>query len=478
MRKGLRTATVVGLAALAVIPAAAQNRQPSQDAAVDRRLEKARTAAAADADVLVLRGLRADRRRGQVEVLAESTGLNGGAAVEFLVIGARSSHGYEALLWSYARPADVHKALEFAGLRAGAPFDPEALRMLAKGDRVRIGLRAGDGAPVPLERFVRDTRFRETLDEEGFVFGGSAPTDEGAYAADVRDPHCVVSLFNTPETVLDVPRRAGQSDVYQSHVVNADRLLPTNRLVTLVFERAADLGRVRELTLDVRTGNGADPDDTPVYAFVDADGARDRVGDGLSGVMQRFKAMDEAGEVPYVTLRLGPGVPLSAARKTAAALRLIDGGGAAVIEPPPEGQLYYRAFLPESQWRRREDRLQQPWELHLFRKDGALAGRMVRHEADWSGGHSDPAFTTVAYTVADGGELRARLDAYRPPEQEKYWYGALNVLLVFAPPRLPHGELLAFLKPVLDTHGTVYVFLESPPAPEPGAAAVDPRSGE
>jgi len=335
--------------------------------------------------------------------------------------------------------------------------------MQPKGPRVRLGVRICDRDAAPVERYVRDTRTDATVREDGFVFGGSVKTDEGRLVADVRDPYCVVSLFNTPETVLDVPRRAGQSDVYQSHVINADRLLPTNRLVTLVFEKAAELVRVRELALEVRAG-GAEPDAAPAYAFVNGAGRREEIGGGLTGAIQRFKAMREAGEAPYITLRLGSAVPLSAARKTAAALRLVEEGGAVAVEPPPEGHLYYRAFLPEPQWRQREDRLQQPWELHLARHDGTLTGRMVRHEADWSGAQAEPAFTTVAYAVADGAELRARLDAYEPPEQETYWYNALDVLLVFAPPRLAYGDLLAFLAPVLSTHGTVYVFLDPPEA--------------
>jgi hypothetical protein len=62
--------------------------------------------------------------------------------------------------------------------------------------------------------------------------------------------------------------------------------------------------------------------------------------------------------------------------------------------------------------------------------------------------------------VADAQALRARLTA---DAQERITAGksALPaVLLVYAQPGLTYGELMAFIRPSLDTHGTVYVFLE------------------
>ena len=81
-----------------------------------------------NSDVLVLPGLVADRKERKVDILVEATGLAGGAVAEFLLVDQSSSHGYEALLWSFAKPSDVHAALLFIGLRPGAPYNPRALR--------------------------------------------------------------------------------------------------------------------------------------------------------------------------------------------------------------------------------------------------------------------------------------------------------------------------------------------------------------
>ena len=87
-------------------------------------------------DVLVLPGLVAKRQEGRVEILIESTGVTSGDATEFLVVYTESSHGYETLFWSHAKPSDIHRALEFIGLRAGGASNPAALRFWSKGARI------------------------------------------------------------------------------------------------------------------------------------------------------------------------------------------------------------------------------------------------------------------------------------------------------------------------------------------------------
>ena len=40
-----------------------------------------------------------------------------------------------------------------------------------------------------------------------------------------------------------------------------------------------------------------------------------------------------------------------------------------------------------------------------------------------------------------------------------------GVLFVFAAPDVTYGEMMAFVRPVQGTHGTIYVFLDEAPAP-------------
>jgi hypothetical protein len=84
-------------------------------------------------DILVLPGLVADRRGKHVDLMIESTGLGANEACEYLLVGPGSDHAYEALLWSFASPADIHTALRFIGMPTGSPFDPSSLRYWSKG---------------------------------------------------------------------------------------------------------------------------------------------------------------------------------------------------------------------------------------------------------------------------------------------------------------------------------------------------------
>jgi hypothetical protein len=180
--------------------------------------------------MLVLPGLLADRRARRVEVLAECTGLSANETVEFLLIDQGGSHGYEAMLWSLARPSDVDRALEFIGLRRGASVNPAVPRVWSDGDRVQLTVLPADGKSFPIEQLILDIQTEKTLPEEGFVFAGSltVPSADGkepaAYAADVYDPRSLASIYNEAISVLDVPRRVDKGEAYGRQVVNPDRV--------------------------------------------------------------------------------------------------------------------------------------------------------------------------------------------------------------------------------------------------------------
>mgnify|MGYP006303150745 CR=1 FL=1 len=58
----------------------------------------------------------ADLEAREVLVWGEDTGMIPGDPLEFFVIAENSGHDYEALMISYARPSDIHQALEKIGL--------------------------------------------------------------------------------------------------------------------------------------------------------------------------------------------------------------------------------------------------------------------------------------------------------------------------------------------------------------------------
>ena len=114
-----------------------------------------------------------------------------------------------------------------------------------------------------------------------------------------------------------------------------------------------------------------------------------------------------------------------------------------------------------------EGRPSQPWELHLRVQNGDIKGAMVLHAPVWGDAGASPTFTRRSLDIENPAALRRQLDADAEARQAAGKSALPGVLLVFAAPDVTYGTLLAFLQPVLDTHGTIYVFVVSPPPGEP-----------
>ena len=436
----------------------------------------------ASPDMLVLPGLLANRKKKQIELLAESTGLAGNGTAEFLLVDQSSSHGYEALLWSLAKPSDVHAALVFIGMQPGAPFDPEQLRLWPKGERVYISVAPKDGsagtAPLRIENLILDRKTGQPLPESGFLFTGSikAPAPRGAtgvvYTADVYDPKSVASLYNDPGTVLDVPRQANQGEVYETQIVNPEHEFAAGELLTLILEPERKDGgrRVQNLVLDVGLGP-ATPEKAPPastlgefgrsFSFLLKDSNGKTLGKDptLEGAVAALAELLKKGSDPYLSVRFDGALKLSDVRKACVILGMIEAGTGIKIEPPPQGHLYYKAFLPDERWRDRESRIAQPWELHLVRNKGGVSGTLILNEEVWADRSPEPKMKVTSFDLSTPKALRTQLDADAERRKLADKRPGLAVLLVFAEPDLPYGELIRFVGPALTTHNTVHVFL-------------------
>jgi hypothetical protein len=438
--------------------------KPARSAEAKAQYEASLAASKGKPDLLVLPGLKADRKARTVEVLVETTGLRADEVAEFLLVGHESSRGYEALLWSYAKPGDVHSALKFIGLKPGRPRNPVVPSLSLGGDRVTLTMRDEEGNSVPIERLILDKQTEKTLPEEGFIFSGSlmippTGTNKAArFVADVDELRSVASIYNEPTAILDVPRRASQGEVYGNQVVNPEFALKGGLLRTVVMTPGPSDGKAtaRNLRLSITEMKGTNG---IVCRLTEkektlCDGAP------ITSVVERLAALRKEGEIPVIDLSLGEALQLNDICKAAVLIAMMEALEMIAVEPPSSGQLYYRAFVPDKAWLEPEGRPCQPWELHLSRRDGKVAGQMVWQESLWSADGATETFKRTEHPVADAQALRARLTA---DAQERITAGksALPaVLLVYAQPGLTYGELMAFIRPSLDTHGTVYVFLE------------------
>ena len=124
------------------------------------------------------------------------------------------------------------------------------------------------------------------------------------------------------------------------------------------------------------------------------------------------------------------------------------------IMPPPAGHLYYRAFVPDEQYRDRSRRMAQPWELTLRLVGGSVTGTLTRLEQVWKESQVWPDLKVADFGVATPQELRPKMDKEGP---------GIPVMLVFADDAMSYGQLMTFLSPVMSDHPTIHVYLNPKP---------------
>ncbi len=451
------------------------HEQNKQHAA--RAYESNRKRFAGDTNILVRPGLVADKIARRVEVMVERTALGVNAPCEFTVIDESSDHGYEALLISFAKPGDVHRALQFIGAEAGESFDPDSLRYWPKGESFILSLVRTNGPALRLEQLLVDRRTGRALREEGFLFTGSrmvASSEDPrkqVYAADEYQPKSIVSLFNSTYSVLEVPYAAGKEAVYQNTVINPEHLLPEGALLTLLIEPASKGGlkRMKELVLRVEAARL-----TPAQATNEVErlaSLRPQLKDAgavlnreetLISVIQTLAALDRKKHDYFVVVQFGDNIQLGQAQALARVLSTLDRDQGIRVEPPPTGQLYYRAFTPDRELMDREARLFHPWELALYETNGQVSGQLLLVESVWKTNASRSELEFTELPVSSPQALRQALDANTDRARAAGQPAKPAVIMVFAPSTLSYGQLIKFLNPVLSTHKVIHVYLDSP----------------
>jgi len=415
-----------------------------------------------NADVLVLPGLVANRKEKTVEVQVESTGLKADDLAEFLLVGHESSHGYEALLWSHAKPSDIQRALIFIGIKPGAPRNPLLPQLSRGGDRVTVSVREKDGESYPIERLIFDKTTEKTWPEDGFVFSGSLRIPAGSkkageLVADHDELRSVASLYSEPTAVLDVPRRINQGEVYGQQVVNPELVSKGGDLLTVVMTPGPSDGKPppKNLNLLIAMSKGTNG---VVCRLSEKEKVLCEEVQIASALEHVFNLKKESG-TPFVHLSFGKELPLAVVSKAAMAMTMMEAMDVVAIEPPTGNELYYRAFVPNNEWLKPDARPCQPWELHLGREQGRVAGALIWNEPIYSADGLQQTFKKHEVKVADGQAMENHLAADAKKRKEAGQSSLPGVLLVYVNGNMSYGELTAFLTPALSTHGTVYVFL-------------------
>lgn len=423
---------------------------------------------AKDAECLLRPGVLA--RRGPdraVWLTAQWTEISSGEPVEFILIGPKSGHDYEALAVTTATPQDIRDALLFIGVPPGRPVDYPALQLWPRGERVAVSLLvpasletgALTGAWTAAEQFIAGDETGAALPEKGFVFTGSAPDpdsspDQPRYSADTGDPYSIISLYNESRSLLDVPRLAPQGPVYGTQSLNADRAQPpgTPLLVRMVPLPPGD--GTRSVELDVRAFSVAasnSPEPSFTFSVTDPAGERLLQQAPLPALLALFGTWQEQERDLYITLRPDPEMTVADARRLFAFFEQINTPEGARLSPAGEGELFYKAFLPDLRFAERTQRPNQPWELHLARDaEGRRTGRLDLIEEDWSDEADTPSFRVRSFPANTPDELKKTLQENPDHLKALFIYGELTC-----------GEAQEWYRAIYPDFRTVYFY----PAP-------------
>jgi len=463
LRVGLAIALTAGLAI-------AQTNTPPTPREANKRIvvawhERDLALARTNKALFVRPGLVADRATRSVRVYGESTRLGLGDPVEFMLIGENSGKDYESQAVSFALPSDVCQALEFIGLKPGAPVDATALRFWPRGDRVRATIESlttnGNASAFGrVESTVLDTRTNQPLPETGFVFCGgrwttgtddAAPSTNRVYAADVFSPNSIVSVYNEGNTVLDVPRRAAQGDVYTFQVPNPERRLPAAGLVQFTFTPEFPDGATRLADWTIRV-NGA-TNGMPLFTVTDASGQTLVDRKTSAALALSVSKTVGSGRDIYASIVPDETIDLASLRTACASLDALEGTAGLRVEPPAPGQPYYKAFLPDEKHRDRANRPIQPFELNLAAAGAGATGVLTLATEEWKDSATTPTYHDTSWPVASPQDLTA-------PFSQK---DAPAVLLVFAPSTLTYGQLRPYATVAVERKMILFVFTQNEP---------------
>ncbi len=411
-------------------------------------------------------GIHADKAAKTVTVLAESTGLSRNTTIEFPLAGMISNHDYEALALMLGKPSELAAAVEWIGMPRGTPTSRRGARFWPKGERMSVTIaRLPDNAEAPspaqpIGAWIKDNAANGPAFTNNFVYTGSTWTD-GECAADGDAPGSVIATFNEPLSLFDVPELAEKGEVYGRYASSTPALEKGSLLVYTFATEARAVPRL--LTLSVLAKPVADPPKNLADLRFDATskdtGWEDLADVNALSLFERIMPLIPERDV-FVQWTLDDRLTVLTAAQLAAAIASVEGRSGIRVDGPPAGQLYYRAFLPNPDWIPREERLLQPFELHLAKnEDGTWQRTFISIDEDWSAPDKlTPDLTVNRHPLADDWQTALpKILAEKDPEKHK------SALFIFTPPETPLSTFMPIVR-LLHFHlYEVHVFGEGSP---------------
>ena len=291
---------------------------------------------------------------------ATATGVGKGTPLEFVFVGKDSDRDYEAMFIVDEPIAVLCQRMEQAGLPRGRPTDQASCRLWPVGCPLAFD--------PPLEKFIATTLPEGVVSAPPIYTGGSR-TEKGELVAATEMPASIFSLYTLSQSPIVFDGLYDQGVVYGAHLPKSEMKKGSKVAFTVSWDAKA---MPRHLVLHITQTNAL-----PV----------------MTALHDRSKecAMD-------VTVSFDPALSVSAAKSAAEALSLLD-SPRIKLNGLADGNLFYRAFLPDVSWTNRTTRLVQPFELTL----SDSAETLIFIEEDWNVEGDDPKLTLKPISFAEAG---------------------------------------------------------------------------
>ena len=306
---------------------------------------------------------------------ATATGVGKGTPLEFVFVGPGSDRDYEAM-FVVDEPIDVFcRQLEAAGLPRGTPVDASLCRLWPVGCELAF--------KPSIDEFVKTT-LPDGVKSAPPVYAGGTRTRKGIPVAADEMPASLFSLYTLAQSPIVFNGIYEQGQVYGSHLA-AKELKKGTRVSFTVSWDAKSLPR--HLDIEVSATNAVE-------------------------TLSTLHRESQAGEID-VTVRFSPSLTVSDAISAASALTRID-SRRIKLNGVADGNIFYRAFLPEPDWTNRAARLVQPFELTL----GETSETLVFIDEDWSVEGDDPKLTlrTIPFSDAPNHPKTDTCFVFAPPD--------------------------------------------------------------
>lgn len=188
--------------------------------------------------VLCASAVTVDKDAHSVTFTAVSTDPGLDTPIEFLFVGPKSDHDYEALFTTEADIPELVAAFREAGIPVGSPVDPGVCRLWAIGSELEF--------KPDIWSVIRDSRNER---KRAPVYTGGTRTAEGTAVAATNMPCAVFALYNLPQSLIQFDDTLDQSATY-GRFLPAVKIAKGEKRTFTVTGTGATNGGKHELTPD------------------------------------------------------------------------------------------------------------------------------------------------------------------------------------------------------------------------------------